>query len=148
MKLYLDASGDTTYQKGTNAWYACRVLMERGTISAYHWITTPEEMKNTVLAVGSVAVGTDWFNSMFEPVSQYSNRYIKVNPGSGLAGGHEYLINGVNLNPSSGPPFYRVKNSWGRGWGKDGTARIAVADLHDLLFNRGGDAVIVSEVKP
>lgn len=144
-KLYVDASGDTSLQEGTSGINACRTLATRGTISAYHWITSPTELRNSILTLGTVCVGTDWFNSMFNPTSQYSNSYLKVDPASGVAGGHEYLINGINLNPSSGPAFYRMKNSWGTSWGRGGTARIACTDLEDLIFNRNGDAVVVTE---
>lgn len=144
-KLYVDASGDATLQEGTSGLAACQVLAIRGTISAYHWITSASELRNTLLTIGPVCVGTDWFNSMFNPISLYSNKYMKVDSSSGLAGGHEYLINGVNLAPSSGKPFYRLKNSWGSGWGQNGTARIYCSDLEDLLFNKGGDAVVITE---
>jgi hypothetical protein len=145
-QLYLDASGDTTLQEGTSGILACRVLANRGTITQYHWITSATEMRNTVLTLGAVCVGTNWFNSMFWPKVNYSNYYLKVDPTSGLAGGHEYVINGINLVPASGPPFYRMKNSWGTSWGKNGTARINCTDLEDLLFNRDGDAVLITEV--
>jgi hypothetical protein len=53
----------------------------------------------------------------------------------------------VNLEPDEGPPFYRIKNSWGTSWGKNGTARIAKDDLDDLIFAQGGDAVLIKEVR-
>jgi hypothetical protein len=143
--LYVDASGDETLQEGTSGLAACRVLAGRGTITAYHWVTSAQELRNTVLAMGTVCVGTDWYGSMFEPYAKYSNMYLRVDSSSGLAGGHEYLINGINLQPTYGKPYYRVKNSWGTGWGKGGTARILCADLEDLVFNHAGDAVIVTE---
>jgi hypothetical protein len=145
LKLYLDASGDTTYQVGTSGLAACRVLAQRGTISQYHWITSPTELRNTLLTVGSVCVGTDWYGSMFTPVFQYGNAYLTVDTTSGIAGGHEYLINGINVEPSSGLPYYRMKNSWGQGWGYNGTARIYCKDLDWLLFQSNGDAVIITE---
>lgn len=144
-KLYVDASGDTTLEQGTSGLAACRVLATRGTISQYHWVTTPEEMQNTILTLGPVCIGIDWFNSMFYPNAKYSNMYIPVDYTSGLAGGHEVVINGINLHPTDGPPFYRLKNSWGTSWGKGGSARIAMSLVHDLLFARGGDAVIITE---
>lgn len=144
-QLYFDASGDSTYSQGTSAYSACRVLAERGAVSAYHWITSADEMRNTILTLGSVAVGIDWYDSMFYPYAKYSNQYLRVATESGLAGGHEVLINGANFAPSQGAPFYRIKNSWGQSWGKGGTARIKAADLEWLLFSRGGDAVLVTE---
>lgn len=144
-KLYVDASGDTTLQQGTSGILACRVLAERGTISAYHWVTSPSEFRQTLLTIGSVCIGIDWYNSMFTPNVQYSNSYLKVDKSSGLAGGHEVVINGINLAPSTGPAFYRLKNSWGTGWGKGGTARVACNALDDLIFNDNGDAVVITE---
>lgn len=147
-RLYYEASGDETYQQGTSAWAACRVLADRGEIDGYYWARTPDELRNTVLSVGSVCVGTDWYESMFDPVSRYKNKYLKVDRTSRVVGGHEYVINGINLNPTRGKPYYRMKNSWGTSWGKHGTARILAKDLEWLLFERNGDAVIVSEVNP
>jgi hypothetical protein len=82
--------------------------------------------------------------------------FLVVNTASGLAGGHEYVINGVSLAPSSGAAYYRMKNSWGRQWPADvmklatvpgpGTARIVCTELEDLIFNRNGDCVLVTEV--
>jgi len=145
VKLYVDASGDTTLQQGTSGLAACRVLATRGTISAYHWVTSPSELRNAVLAIGTICVGTPWYTSMFTPISKYSNSYLRVDTSSGLAGGHEYLINGINLAPTYGKPYYRMKNSWGRDWGHGGTARILCSDLENLLFSENGDAVLVTE---
>jgi hypothetical protein len=147
-QLYLDASGDTTYQRGTSGLAACRVLKTRGTISQYHWVSSPDELVNTVLELGSVCFGVNWLYSMFSPKLEYGNSYIKVTESSGLAGGHELLLNGINLHPAAGPPFYRLKNSWGTTWGHGGTARIACADLDSLIFEQNGDAVLVTEVAP
>jgi hypothetical protein len=146
-ELYIAASGDTTLQQGTSGLAACRVLADRGIVTSYHWVTSAEELRYAVLELGTVCVGTDWTNSMFTPYSAYNNSYLKVDRNSGIAGGHEYLINGINLKPFyGGPPFYRMKNSWGTSFGHGGTARFAVADLEELIFGYGGDAVLISEV--
>jgi hypothetical protein len=144
-KLYVDASGDTSLQAGTSGLAACRVLAARGTISAYHWIATVEELHNALLELGSVCVGVSWYQSMFTPEARNGNAYLKVDPASGVAGGHEFLVNGIQLKPAAGEPFYRMKNSWGTSWGHGGTARIDCEDLDELLFARGGDAVLVTE---
>jgi hypothetical protein len=156
-QLYFDASGDASYQEGTSGIEACRVLATRGSITQYHWITTPEELRNAVLVLGTICVGTYWYNSMFSPKVAYGTQraYMKVDRQSGLAGGHEYVINGINLAPASGPPFYRMKNSWGLAWpgsenpGKTvlgaGTARFACTDIEELIFSEDGDAVLITE---
>jgi hypothetical protein len=145
-ELYVAASGDATLQNGTSALAACRVLASRGEIASYHWVSSAAELRNALLVLGSVCVGTDWFTSMFHPVKRYSGWYMDIDESSGLEGGHEYVLNGINLRPAAGPAFYRLKNSWGRGWGYNGTARVECAALEALIFGRGGDAVLLSEV--
>jgi len=147
IQLYLDASGDTTLQEGTSAWAACRAMMARGEISSYHWITSPQELRDAIRSVGSICIGIDWYNSMFDPYPKYNNYWIDINYSSGLAGGHELLLNGVNLSPNSGPAFYRLKNSWGRGWGKGGTVHVDCNALEELIFSHYGDAVVITEKK-
>src|SRR5206468_2149187 len=123
----------------------------------YHWVSSPDELRNTILTVGPVCVGVNWYASMDHPQLGPNDRaYMVVDPSSGLRGGHEFEINGINLQPESGPAFYRMKNSWGRQWPGDalpgqkvygpGTARFALTDLEDLVFNHGGDAVLITEV--
>ena len=146
-KLYLDASGDTTYQQGTSGYAACRVLLSRGAISAFDWVLTPEDLRYTILELGSVCVGIPWYNSMFTPKTVDSQRYIEVDPSSGLAGGYEFVVNGIDLAPWDNlPPYYRMKNSWGRGWSKNGTARFRLEDLENLIFGSWGDAVLIHEL--
>ena len=146
IQLYIDASGDHTLQEGTYAINACQILKNRGEITDYFWITSPEELQATLLQRGPVCVGTNWYDGMFYPGNKYGNVYIS--PDGALAGGHEYVVNGINLEPPDGPPFYRIKNSWGRdNWGLNGTARISTDDLHHLIFDEWGDAVLIREVK-
>jgi hypothetical protein len=161
-KLYLEASAyywgepDTTMQKGTSGLSACQALVARGAIDRYEWITSFDALRYTLLERGSVCVGCTWYWSMFDPdpvqgpdgtlwQEQY---YMKVNFTSRVAGGHEFLINGIDLDPLDGmPPYYRMKNSWGRGWGKNGTARFKLEDLDALLFGSSwGDCVLIHEL--
>lgn len=155
-KLYLEANGDDRepsqvpssdpiWDQGASALSACRVLARRGTIRTYYWVTSMSDLRNTVLDVGSVCIGINWYRSMDNPVSRYSNSYIVLNELSGLRGGHEVLINGIQLRPTYGKPFVRIKNSWGRGWGHRGTARMFLDDLEHLIFGQGGDAVVITE---
>lgn len=144
--LYVAATGDASLQQGTNAWYVCEELRARRAISHYYWVTNATQMVNTVLTVGTVCVGTDWHTSMFVPKRKHGKLFVEVDFTSNVEGGHEYLISGLELKPKSGPPFYRLKNSWGKDWGDQGNACIAVKDLHELLFRRGGDAVVITEL--
>lgn len=144
-KLYFDATGDSTYQQGAYAIDACEVLRQRGEIESYHWVTDPDELVNTLLQRGPVCVGTNWYEDMFYPEGRNNNMYLSVS--GQYTGGHEYVVNGIETEPADGKPFYRIKNSWGTWWGKHGTARILKQDLEDLLFEQGGDAVLIKEIR-
>jgi hypothetical protein len=145
--VYVAATGDTTLQEGTSALDVCRYLKATGRLSGYHWVTSMAELENTLLGVGSVCIGIDWYNSMFDPIDRYGSLYLNVKPSSGLAGGHEVLINGIRLDTvAPEPPFVRLKNSWGRGWGNGGTVRVGFADLAALVFGGTGDCVLITEV--
>ena len=137
-KLYLEASAlywgtpDTSMQKGTSAVSACQVLLKRGAIDRYEWVANwnaiPGDLRYTLLELGPVCVGSNWYQSMFSPVPVGDQFYMKVNYATTVAGGHEYVVNGIDLDPEDGSdPYYRMKNSWGQSWGKNGTARFRIA---------------------
>jgi Papain family cysteine protease len=140
-QLYYEASGDSTYQEGTYTRLALSVLKNRGMIS-YYRVASVDEIISTLLNIGPITFGSDWYNSMFRTQSLYDNAYLNVDTGSGLAGGHLYCLTAVNLAPTEGPPYVRMENSWGPDWAKNGTARITIDDLH-VLYD--GDCYFLTE---
>ncbi|MDP9301853.1 MAG: hypothetical protein M3P43_13325 [Actinomycetota bacterium] len=141
-QLYLDATGDATLEQGAYTRQILKVLTQRTWIGAYYRCSSVDEIVQTILTVGPVCHGSSWFNSMFDPVSEYENSYLRVDEASGVAGGHEYLLSAVNLAPAEGPPYVRVENSWGGSWAHNGCARISIDDLRVLFV---GDAYVCSE---
>jgi C1A family cysteine protease len=83
---------------------------------------------NTILQLGPVVVGTNWYYNMFFP---NTNGVISI--GGSLAGGHAYVLNGVDTVNQ----LFRIKNSWGQSWGKSGHAFISFADMTRLINERG-----------
>jgi len=155
--LYLEASEiywgvpDTTMFKGTSARSAGEVLLKRGAIDRYEWITTPEQLRYTVLEVGSVCLGVDWYTSMDNPKliinGDFHAYYIHQDRTTVKRGGHELLINGIDLAPEDGfTPYYRLKNSWGTDWGAHGTARIPVSELEELVSLGWVDLALIHEL--
>ena len=148
-KLYRDATGDDGMQDGTWANIVAEELFRRNLITRFEWIISAPDLRFALLERGSVPVGIPWYNSMFNPVEGADGKaWVQVNKSSGLAGGHEVLINGFRLEAGETEfiePFYRIKNSWGRWWGDDGNARIAADDLENLVFNDWGDAIWIKE---
>lgn len=124
---------------GTSVRAGAKVLQELGYISQYLWTWDINTIIDTVLKVGPVVVGTYWYESMFYPDLSKLGR-IEVN--GRLAGGHAYVINGVNL----GAEEFRIKNSWSRDWGRTGHARIKISDM-ERLINEDGEACLAVENK-
>jgi hypothetical protein len=131
----IDEWPGTNYD-GTSVRAGAKVLQEHGIISSYHWAWRVDEIVQTILTTGPVVVGTDWYHGMSRP----DQNYIMSLSGAVL-GGHAYMLSGVNTNKR----LFRVKNSWGRNWGKNGRAWISFADM-GILIGAHGEACLAVEV--
>lgn len=121
---------------GTSVRAAAKYLKSINKISSYLWAFDINTLINTVLNIGPVVVGTDWYYSMFFP----KRGIIKAT--GFIVGGHAYVINGVDLKTK----YFRIKNSWGQGWGDKGHAFISFADMQKLM-NKRGEVCLAVEVQ-
>lgn len=127
-----DEFSDTPPAGGTSVRAAAKVLQAEGRIASYHWAQTISDVVRAVLTVGPVVVGTNWYESMFDPV----DGVLRVDPASGVAGGHAYVLNGCSTTKRT----LRLKNSWSKAWGRAGHATIGWDDFAGLLVD--GEACI------
>lgn len=113
---------------GTSVRGGVKYLQKMGKVKNYYWGYNLQTLIDTVINVGPVVVGTNWYEKMFEP---NKNGLIKI--GGNIAGGHAYVINGVDLNKK----IFRIKNSWGKKWGYFGSAFITFNDMSRLIKEDG-----------
>jgi hypothetical protein len=81
---------------------------------------------------GPLIVGTDWHEDMFTP-----DTVGVVRPTGPIVGGHEYVLDGVDLTAR----MLRFLNSWSAGWGVSGRFYMSFDDFA-VLLDAGGDAVL------
>lgn len=121
---------------GTSVRAGAKVLKSHGYIESYHWAWTVEEVVQALLTLGPVVVGTNWTMGMFYPDDEGI-----IKPSGNVASGHAYLLDGINTNKG----LIRIKNSWGREWGRNGFAYISLDDMNTLI-QANGEACIATEI--
>jgi len=113
---------------GTSVRGGVKYLQNIKKVKSYYWAYDLQTLIDTVLKISPVVVGTNWYYNMFFPDK---NGLIKI--GGRLVGGHAYVINGVDTKTKQ----FRIKNSWGQSWGKNGHVFISFNDMSRLIKEQG-----------
>lgn len=137
VKIYSRATVDDSYtgeypptdtgSDGKSGGQACK---DFGLANGYLWAQGLAHLQSA-MQTGPVAVGTNWYQGMFDPDT---NGFLTIAKNDTVAGGHEYEI--VELDMENGR--VTMCNSWGTSWGQNGRAYMEFATL-DRLLNEGGD---------
>jgi hypothetical protein len=114
---------------GSDGLSVTKALKALGLVTSYTHAFSIDAL-NSALQNGPVIIGIPWLNSMFTPDS---TGRLTVDPSSGVAGGHELEVVGVDLVAG----MYELPNSWGTGWGENGYCFVAAADMAYLLGQQG-----------
>lgn len=122
--------------EGTSVRGGVKFLKALGNVTSYYWAFDLNTIVQYLLNYGPMVVGTNWYNSMFSP-----NRSGIIRATGDLAGGHAYVLNGVDTRKR----LIRIKNSWGRYWGNSGFAYISFADMAKLIAAQGEACVAVEK---
>lgn len=124
--------GADPHYDGTSVRAGMDYFRQRGDYKSYWWANDEEDVAYALGYKGPVVIGVDWKEGMFEPDSK---GYLNLT--GDVMGGHCTLLYGINVNGG----YYKLWNSWGRGWGDNGTAKLRREDLASLLRD-GGEAAI------
>jgi hypothetical protein len=140
--------------EGSSVLGALKAAKSMGYIGEYRWAFNIDDMCQALATLGPVVVGTDWYNSMFDP---QPNGVLEVDADSGVAGGHAYYFRAIYVSDSyktrlvgkgnnrHGIPLLAVRNSWGRSWGHNGEAYIWADDYERVLMDGGEQSVVTSQ---
>lgn len=114
--------------EGTSVRAGAKVMQDWELIREYRWAWDADTVIDCVRGVGPVVLGTYWYAGMSWPTPE---GFLKAE--GVIQGAHAYIINGVNMTERK----VRMKNSWGRWWGVNGSAWITFDDLDKLMRNAG-----------
>jgi cathepsin B len=113
----------TPYTAGSGSAPACKTACDNGSVKklykgkAVATANTPASIKNLIASSGPVETGFTVYEDFF---AYKSGIYHHVS--GGMAGGHAVKIIGWGVE--SGVNYWIVANSWGTGWGINGTFKI------------------------
>lgn len=127
--------GEPSYE-GSSTDAPFKLLRAEGYIAGWDWYFGADELAHGVRNRGPASVGTVWLWSMFKVDAR---GYLIVDRSSGDAGGHAYEVVWYDEDDDD----YLILNSWGRGWGRNGRAKVRGADMRWLLEERQGEACTV-----
>lgn len=131
---------------GTSVLAGAKIMQKYGLISEYRWCFSIDDVIDTVIAKGPVVIGIPWYQSMYS-----TGKTGLVTVSGNKVGGHCITITGYDPAKKIGSYTYEVlkwRNSWGNGYGINGSAYIKVSDLKKLLADGGEACVPLIRHKP
>jgi len=126
---------------GSDGLSVAKVLQSRGLISGFtHCFSLNDVL--AALTQHPIMIGVNWYHNMFHPDS---NGILNIPAGDYVAGGHEFILDEIDVERQ----LVGMQNSWGADWGVDnGRAYMSFDTLGRLLQEQGDATVLVGLNKP
>lgn len=132
LKIYKEAQKIDYWEgedySGTSVLAGAKICQSLGYFDEYRWAFGLDDLVLAVGSTGPAILGVNWYEGMF-----YPNSYGFIEATGSLAGGHAILCNSVDLKKQT----FKLHNSWGRSWGKDGTCLVSWDTMKRLLDEQG-----------
>jgi len=123
-------------QQGATVRSGAKAMQNRGRLGTYAFASSAAAVTAWIQQHGPIVIGVNWYTGMFDTDS---NGYVNVT--GKVEGGHCVLLRGYL--PAEGA--YLGENSWGEGWGENGSFKLKVTDFVRLL-SEDGEAVAAVEL--
>lgn len=124
--------GANPHYEGTSMLAGLKIVKQMGYIEEYRWAFGEQDLALAVSHLGPAVIGVNWYMDMYSP-----NKNFYITPTGRHVGGHAIVVN--SINPKMG--YYRLWNSWGQSWGRNGWCYISRGHMAELLA-QSGEAVI------
>lgn len=131
-----DGTPITEVDSGLTCDSGAAILKKHGYIGEYRWAEKLIEVINYLLTAGPMVIGAPWYEAMFTPNAK---GYVTLD--GGVAGGHQWVMDGINAAMRR----IRCKNSWSRAWGLNGFFYITFDQVEQLLDN-GAEICVYREL--
>jgi len=132
--------------EGTSVLAGAKIMQQNGYIQQYRWCFSIDDIRDAVISEGPVVIGIPWYSAMYETGP---NGLVKI--GGSNVGGHAIVITGYHpsmLINGRRQEVFRWRNSWGSGYGIDGSGYIRYNDLSKLLKESGEACVPMLRSEP
>lgn len=141
--------------EGTSVNAGLKILRRMGYIDEYRWALELSEAVAYLGYRGPIVIGVDWYSGMF---GTDDKGYIHAT--GNIGGGHCVLIMGQKIvwknrndpktwdNVDMLRSYWIVHNSWGKDWGVEGRAKIALIDVMKLWPSGDFACITGRRIKP
>lgn len=119
---------------GTSVLGGAKAVMETKLLKEYRWAETEDDLALSVGYHGPAVIGVNWHRGMMDTDADGF-----IHPDNVVVGGHAICVFGYSVKLDA----YKLHNSWGPGWGRNGDALLRRADMAGLLANQGEACVPV-----
>lgn len=117
---------------GTSVNAGGKLSRELGLIDSWRWAHTREDLVDTLVTTGPVILAIPWMYGMYDAPGG------ELTVSGRMVGWHCILCNGYDpalaLNGQPKREMARLTNSWGKGWGNNGSAWTELDALYDGLL--------------